>query len=157
MKKNALIKSCLDLLVPSRIKIPPKHPTRWEADVVRMILSKILFNTKLSQATITGYFTVHPKKLHMVVSRRKYDPGKKHPKHKTNTTTPAPTKKHKSTTVMAEGEPSTQSSQAMESTQTTQSSQPMQSSQPDYKLDEFDTDAELPDLFSSLQEGNESE
>ena len=55
----------------------------------------------------------------MAVSGRKYNLGKKHSKHKTKTTTPAPTKKHKSTTVKAEGEPSTQSSQPMESTKTT--------------------------------------
>ena len=142
---------------PKLDKIPPKHPIRCEATVVHMILHRKLFNTKLSQVTITGYFTVHLKKLHMMVSRRKYNPGKKHPKCKMDTTTPASTKKHKSTTVTAEGELSTQSSQPMESTQTTQSSQPMQSSQPDYKLDDFDTDAELPDPFSSLQEGDKSE
>ena len=142
---------------PKLDKIPPKDPTRCEAAMVHMILCKKLFNTKLLQATITGYFTVHPKKLHMVVSRRKYDLGKKHPKHKTDTATPAPTKKHKSTTVTAEGKPSTQPSQPMESTQPTQSSQPMQSSQPDYKLDEFDTDTELPHPFNTLQKGDKSE
>ena len=84
-----------------------------------MILHKKLFNTKLSQGITAGYFAVHTKKLHMVVSGRKYDPGKKHPNHKTNTTTPTPTKKHKSTTVTVEGEPSTQLSQPTESTQPT--------------------------------------
>ena len=92
----------------------------------------------------------------MVVSGRKYDLGKKHLKCKTDTTTPTPTKKHKSTTVTAEGEPYTQPLQPMESTQPTQSSKPTQSSQPDYELDEFNTDTELPDPFSTLQEGDES-
>ena len=44
----------------------------------------------------------------------------------------------------------------MKSTQQTQSSKPTQSSQPDYKLDEFNTDTELPDPLSALQEGDES-
>ena len=56
-----------------------------------------------SQAAIVKLFS-HLQLVHdNMVSRRKYDPGKKHPKCKTDTTTPTPTKKHKSTTVTAEG------------------------------------------------------
>ena len=51
-----------------------------------MLLCKRFFDTKMSQAKVADNFMVHPKKLHLVVSRRKYDPGKKMTKCKTSET-----------------------------------------------------------------------
>ena len=36
-----------------------------------------MFDTKTSQAELTKEFAIPEKKLHLVVSSRKYDPGKK--------------------------------------------------------------------------------
>ena len=43
---------------------------------------KELFNTKYPQSLVAKDFAVAEKKLHLSVSRRKYDPGKKAPKRK---------------------------------------------------------------------------
>ena len=45
-------------------------------------IRKKLFNTKYPQLNVTKDFAVVEKKLHLTVSRRKYDPGKKAPKRK---------------------------------------------------------------------------
>ena len=42
-----------------------------------------MFNTKVSQATITCEFGVENKRLHMAICGRKYDPGKKASRKKT--------------------------------------------------------------------------
>ena len=70
----------------------------------------------------------------MVVSGRKYDPGKKQPKRKTNTPESTPKKKPKSATATTEGEPSTQQSQ------------------PEHNVDQFSTDKDLPDPFDDTRD-----
>ena len=42
-----------------------------------------MFDSKVSQSTLTKEFAVAEKKLHLAVSGRKYNPGKKTPKPKT--------------------------------------------------------------------------
>ena len=46
------------------------------------LIRKKLFNTKYPQLHVAKDFAVAEKKLHLAVSRRKYDPGKKAPKRK---------------------------------------------------------------------------
>ena len=46
------------------------------------LIRKKLFNTKYPQLHVTRDFPVAEKKLHLAVSRRKYDPGKKASKRK---------------------------------------------------------------------------
>ena len=46
------------------------------------LFKKKLFNTKYLQLHVAKDFAVAEKKLHLTVSRRKYDPGKKAPKRK---------------------------------------------------------------------------
>ena len=41
-----------------------------------------MFHSKISQATLMKEFMVAEKKLHLAISGRKYDPGKKFPKQK---------------------------------------------------------------------------
>ena len=59
-----------------------KHPTRCLAAAAHFLIRKKLFNTKYPQLLVAKDFAVAEKKLHLAVSRRKYDPGKKTPKKK---------------------------------------------------------------------------
>ena len=52
------------------------------AAAAHFLIRKKLFNTKYPQLHVAKDFAVAEKKLHLVVSRRKYDPGKKAPKRK---------------------------------------------------------------------------
>ena len=47
-----------------------------------LLIRKKLFNTKYPQLLVAKDFAVSEKKLHLTVSGRKYDPGKKAPKRK---------------------------------------------------------------------------
>ena len=57
-----------------------KHPTRCLAAAAHFLIRKKLFNTKYPQLLVAKDFAVAEKKLHLAVSERKYDPGKKAPK-----------------------------------------------------------------------------
>ena len=46
------------------------------------LIRKKLFNSKCTQLLVTKDFAVAEKKLHLAISRRKYDPGKKASKRK---------------------------------------------------------------------------
>ena len=50
------------------------------AAAAHFLIRKKLFNTKYPQLLVARDFAVAEKKLHLTVSRRKYDPGKKAPK-----------------------------------------------------------------------------
>ena len=50
------------------------------AAAVHFLIRKKLFNTKYPQLLVAKDFAVAEKKLHLAVSGRKYDPGKKAPK-----------------------------------------------------------------------------
>ena len=50
------------------------------AVAAHFLIRKKLFNTKYPQLLVAEDFAVAEKKLHLAVSRRKYDPGKKAPK-----------------------------------------------------------------------------
>ena len=52
------------------------------AAAAHFLIRKKLFNTKYPQLLVAKDFAVAEKKLHLTVSRRKYDPGKKVPKRK---------------------------------------------------------------------------
>ena len=62
--------------------IPLKHTTCCLATTTHYLLRKRMFDPKMSQAALTKEFVVAEKKLHLAVSGRKYDPGKKFPKQK---------------------------------------------------------------------------
>ena len=53
---------------------------RCLAAAAHFLIRKKLFNTKYPQLLVAKYFAVAEKKLHLAVSGRKYDPGKKAPK-----------------------------------------------------------------------------
>ena len=50
------------------------------AAAAHFLIRKKLFNTKYPQLLVAKDFAVAEKKLHLTVSRRKYDPGRKAPK-----------------------------------------------------------------------------
>ena len=50
------------------------------AAAAHFLIRKKLFNSKYPQLLVAKDFAVAEKKLHLTVSRRKYDPGKKAPK-----------------------------------------------------------------------------
>ena len=52
------------------------------AAAAHFLIRKKLFNTKYPQLLVAKDFAVAEKKLHLAVSGRKYDPGKKAPKRK---------------------------------------------------------------------------
>ena len=55
---------------------------RCLAAAAHFLIRKKLFNTKYPQLLVAKDFAVAEKKLHLAVSGRKYDPGKKAPKKK---------------------------------------------------------------------------
>ena len=73
---------------------------RCLAAAAHFLIRKKLFNTKYPQLLVAEDFAVAEKKLHLAVSRRKYDPGKK-----------APKKRHTSDVKTAHPKPSTSQDQ----------------------------------------------
>ena len=57
-----------------------KHPMRCLAAAAHFLIRKKLFNSKYPQLLVAKDFAVAEKTLHLAVSGRKYDPGKKAPK-----------------------------------------------------------------------------
>ena len=79
--------NCCNLILPRPFhpkfaKLDFKDPTRCLAAAAHFLIRKKLFNTKYPQLHVAKDFAVAEKKLHLTVSRRKYDPGKKAPKRK---------------------------------------------------------------------------
>ena len=77
--------NCCNLILPRPFHpkfstIAFKHPTRCLAAAAHFLIRKKLFNSKYPQLLVAKDFAVAEKKLHLAVSGRKYDPGKKAPK-----------------------------------------------------------------------------
>ena len=77
--------NCCNLILPRPFHpkfatIDFKNPMRCLAAAAHFLIRKKLFNTKYPQLLVAKDFAVAEKKLHLTVSRRKYDPGKKAPK-----------------------------------------------------------------------------
>ena len=67
---------------PKFTKLDFKDPTRCLAAAAHFLIRKKLFNSKCTQLHVTKDFAVAEKKLHLAISGRKYDPGKKTSKRK---------------------------------------------------------------------------
>ena len=79
--------NCCNLILPWPFhpkfsKIDFKDPTRCLAVAAHFLIRKKLFNSKCTQLHVAKDFAVAEKKLHLAISRRKYDPGKKASKRK---------------------------------------------------------------------------
>ena len=97
--------NCCNLILPRPFHpkfsiIAFKHPTRCLAAAAHFLIRKKLFNTKYPQLLVARDFAVAEKKLHLAVSGRKYNPGKK-----------APKKRHTSDVKTADPKPSTSQDQ----------------------------------------------
>ena len=74
--------NCCNLILPQPFHpkfatIDFENPTRCLAAAAHFSIRKKLFNTKYPQLLVAKDFAVAEKKLHLTVSRRKYNPGKK--------------------------------------------------------------------------------
>ena len=136
--------SCINSILlmpyhPNLSKIDYKYATRCLAATIYMTLRKRMFNMKESQAKVAERFAVHPKKLHMACSGRKYDAGKKPSKNKQPMDKQTP--KQKSTTPP---EPS--------QSDVTEKEAELQDDDEDKDLyGDTDDDESLPDLFESQE------
>ena len=79
--------NCYNLILPRPFhpkfaKLDFKDPTRCLAAAAHFLIKKKLFNTKYPQLHVARDFAVVEKKLHLAISGRKYDPGKKALKRK---------------------------------------------------------------------------
>ena len=79
--------NCCNLVLPQPFhpkfaKIDFKDPTRCLAAAAYFLIRKKLFNSKCTQLHVAKDFAVAEKKLHLSVSGRKYNPGKKVSKRK---------------------------------------------------------------------------
>ena len=79
--------NCCNLILPRPFhpkfaKLDFKDPTRCLAAAAHFLIRKKLFNSKCTQLHVAKDFAVAEKKLHLTVSGRKYDPGKKASKRK---------------------------------------------------------------------------
>ena len=79
--------NCCNLILPQPFhlkfaKLDFKDPTRCLAVAAHFLIRKKLFNSKCTQLHVAKDFAVAEKKLHLAISGRKYDPGKKASKRK---------------------------------------------------------------------------
>ena len=79
--------NCCNLILPRPFhptfaKLDTKDPTRCLAAAAHFLIRNKLFNSKVMQLCVTKDFAVAEKKLHLAISGRKYDPGKKASKRK---------------------------------------------------------------------------
>ena len=79
--------NCCNLILPRPFhpkfaKLDFKDPTRCLAAAAHFLIRKELLNSKCTQLHVTKVFAVAEKKLHLAISGRKYDPGKKASKRK---------------------------------------------------------------------------
>ena len=110
------------------------------AAVAHFLIRKKLFNSKYPQLLVAKVFAVAEKKLHLTISRRKYDPGKK-----------APKKRHTSDVKTAAPKPSTSQDQPQDESATEQQLQCEAAidTQQEPVPSQFSSDDSLPDLFAA--------
>ena len=82
--------NCCNLILPRPFhpkftKLDTKDPTRCLAAAAHFLIRKKLFNSKVTQLHVAKVFAVAEKKLHLAISSRKYDSGKKASKRKLTT------------------------------------------------------------------------
>ena len=116
------------------------------AAAAHFLIRKKLFNSKYPQLIVAKDFAVADKKLHLTVSRRKYDPGKK-----------APKKRHTSDVKTADPKPSTSQDQPQSESVSEQQPQGVSTTEQQGEAatdtqqepvpSQFSNDDKLPDAF----------
>ena len=108
------------------------------AAAAHFLIRKKLFNTKYPQLLVAKDFAVAERKLHLAVSRRKYDPGKK-----------APKRRRTSDVKTADPKPSTSQDQPQDQSITEQ--QPQGEATDTLSSQSSDDDKPLPDYAAALK------
>ena len=120
------------------------------AAAAHVLIRKKLFNSKYPQLLVAKDFAVAEKKLHLAVSGRKYDPGKKAPKKrrtldgKTAAPKPSTSQDQPQSESISEQQPQSESvteQQPQGETATDTQQEPVPS--------QFSSDDSLPDLFAT--------
>ena len=136
---------CCNLILPRPFHpkfsgIAFKHPTRCLAAAAHFLIRKELFNSKYPQLQVAKDFAVAEKKLHLTISGRKYDSGKKALKKRctSNGKTTAP-------------KPSTSQDQPQDAFVTEQQPQSKTTTdtQQEYVPSQFSSDESLPDPLAT--------
>ena len=147
--------NCCNLILPQPFhpklsSIAFKHPMRCLAAAAHFLIRKKLFNSKYPQLLVAKDFAVAEKKLHLTVSGRKYNPGKK-----------APKKRHTSDVKTADPKPSTSQDQPQDESiseqqpqgESTTEQQPQGEAATDTQQEpvpsQFSSDDSLPDAFAT--------
>ena len=118
------------------------------AAAAHFLIRKELFNSKYPQLLVAKDFAVAEKKLHLAISGRKYDPGKKAPKkrHTSNGKTAAP----KSSTSQEQPQSESVTEQQPQSKSITEQqpqSETTTDTQQEHVSSQFSSDYSLPDAF----------
>ena len=146
---------CCNLILPRPFhpklsSISFKHPTRCLAAAAHFLIRKELFNSKYPQLLVAKDFAVAEKKLHLAISGRKYDPGKKAPKKRctSNGKTAAP----KPSTSQEQQQSESVSEQQPQSESVTEQQPPSETAtdtQQEHVPSQFSSDDSLPDALPS--------
>ena len=119
------------------------------AAAAHFLIRKKLFNSKYPQLLVAKDFAVAEKKLHLAVSGRKYDPGKKAPKKRR--TSDVKTADPKPSTSQAQPQDESASEQQPQGTSTSEQ-QPQGEASTDTQQEpvpsQFSDDDELPDPYA---------
>ena len=144
---------CCNLILPQPFHpklsdISFKHPTRCLTAAAHFLIRKELFNSKYPQLLVAKDFAVAEKKLHLAISGRKYDPGKKAPKKRCTsngkTAAPKPSTSHN----QPQGESITEQQPQSESvTEQQPQSETITDTQQEHVPSQFSSNDSLPDAF----------
>ena len=120
------------------------------AAAAHFLIRKELFNSKYPQLLVAKDFAVAEKKLHLTVSRRKYNPGKKAPKKRHTSDDKTAALKPSTSQDQPQGESvSEQQPQSESVTEQQPQSETTTDTQQEHVPSQFSSDDSLPDSFST--------
>ena len=144
--------NCCNLILPQPFHpkfatIDFKNPMRCLAAAAHFLIRKKLFNTKYPQLLIAKDFAVAEKKLHLIVSRRKYNPGKKAPKKRRTSDVKTADPKPSTSQDQPQDESISEQPQGMSTTE----QQPQDKASDTLTSQSSDDDTPLPDYAAALK------
>ena len=123
---------------------------RCLAAAAHFLIRKKLFNSKYPQLLVAKDFAVSEKKLHLTVSGRKYDPGKKAPKKRCTSDVKTAAPKPSTSQDQPQGESITKQQPQSESvTEQQPQGEPATDTQQEPVPSQFSSDDSLPDVFAT--------
>ena len=123
---------------------------RCLAAAAHFLIRKKLFNSKYSQLLVAKDFAVAEKKLHLTVSGRKYDPGKKAPKKRCTSDVKTAAPKPSTSQDQPQGESiSEQQPQSESITEQQPQGEATTDTQQEPVPSQFSSDDSLPDPFAT--------